>query len=299
MRLPAEGTRVVVRYRLPAGSAPPMTDVIGHLERSGPVLRVRTKHGDVVSVAADDVVTIKALTATPVRTGDIRNLEHAAACGWPGTEQAWLDGWLLRFADGVTHRGNSAVPLGMETNVSALPAIIEWYAARAVTPWLSLPDRVIRVEAAAWQLETMVMVRDLSPADADQPDESVRLTAFPDTAWLRVYEREVRPEVLTAVVNGDVAFGSIPEAAVGRAAVTEAPDGTRWVGLSAVRVDGAQRRRGHARRVCAALIGWGARKDATRAYIQVLADNSAGIALWESMGFTVHHRSRYADARSL
>ena len=69
----------MVRYRLPAGSVPPLTDVIGHLEAIGPTLRVRTKRGDVVDVAAADVVAIKALAAAPVRTGDIRNLEHAAA----------------------------------------------------------------------------------------------------------------------------------------------------------------------------------------------------------------------------
>ena len=58
---------------------------------------MRTKRGDVVDVAAADVVAIKALAAAPVRTGDIRNLEHAAALAWPGVEQQWLGGWLLRF----------------------------------------------------------------------------------------------------------------------------------------------------------------------------------------------------------
>ncbi|MGB7361548.1 MAG: hypothetical protein WA931_00805 [Rhodococcus sp. (in: high G+C Gram-positive bacteria)] len=32
---PAVGARVVVRYRLPDGSAAPLTDVIGHLEALG------------------------------------------------------------------------------------------------------------------------------------------------------------------------------------------------------------------------------------------------------------------------
>ena len=86
---------------------------------------------------------------------------------------------------------------------------------------------------------------------------------------------------------------------MGRAAVTDAPDGTRWVGLSALRSPRAQRRRGHARDLCAALLAWGADRGATRAYAQVLDDNTAAIALFESMGFAVHHRSRYVDARSL
>jgi N-acetylglutamate synthase len=109
----------------------------------------------------------------------------------------------------------------------------------------------------------------------------------------------VPADVLTAVHGGEVVFARVDGAAVGRAAVTEASDGVRWVGLSAVRVAEAHRRRGHARRLCAALVRWGADHGATRAYVQVLVDNAAGIGLYESMGFSVQHHSRYADARSL
>ncbi|MDO3637530.1 putative acetyltransferase, partial [Mycolicibacterium arseniciresistens] len=103
--LPPTGTRVSLRYRLPPGSSPPLTDVVGHLIAVGPTLRVRTKRGDEVDVAAADVVAVKALADAPVRTADIRNLEHAAAGAWPGRRQEWLDGWLLREAGGHTHRG--------------------------------------------------------------------------------------------------------------------------------------------------------------------------------------------------
>ena len=119
--LPPVGTRVSLRYRLPAGSVPPLTDVVGHLLEVGPVLRVRTKRDDVVDVAAADVVAIKALTAAPVRTGDIRNLEYAAAMAWPGIEQQWIDGWLLRYGHGSTRRANSAVPLEVRGGLSACP----------------------------------------------------------------------------------------------------------------------------------------------------------------------------------
>ena len=60
-----------------------------------------------------------------------------------------------------------------------------------------------------------------------------------------------------------------------------------------------QRRRGHARGLCSALLAWGAERGATRAYVQVLVDNRAGIALYESLGFTTQHRSRYLDAALL
>jgi GNAT superfamily N-acetyltransferase len=285
----------MVRYRLPAGSVPPLTDVIGHLEATGPTLRVRTKRGDVVDVAAADVVAIKALAAAPVRTGDIRNLEHAAALAWPGVEQQRLDGWLLRFGRGSTRRANSAVPLDVPT-VFDVSSIIDWYDARAVTPLISAPDRLFRIPPGVpIDAETLVMTGEVTV----RRSSAVAITARPDDEWLRLYRREVPVDVLTAVIDGDLAFATYGGDAVGRGAVTESPEGTRWVGLSAVHVVETARRRGLARELCYALLAWGAQRGATRAYVQVLADNAAATRLYESMGFSVHHRSRYVDARSL
>ena len=295
-RLPSVGTRVALRYRLPAGSVPPLTDVIGHLLAVGPRIRVQTKTGAVVEVSLDDVVAVKALTAAPVRTSQIRATEHAAALAWPGIERQWLNGWLLRAADGHTHRGNSAVPLGVEADLGAVPSIVEWYDSHGLTPWLSVPNRLLRLPFGVGpHLETVVMVRELT---SGEPDSAVTLATQPDDQWIRLYRRDVPVDVLTAVVDGEVAFATIADAAAGRGAVTTVDSG-RWLGMSAVRVVEEQRRRGHARTLCAALLAWGAERGATRAYVQVLADNATAIALYESMGFTIQHRSRYVDARSL
>jgi N-acetylglutamate synthase len=288
------GARVVVRYRLPAGSVPPLTDVIGHLEAVGPTLTVRTKRGEAVDISAEDVVTVKALAAAPVRTGDIRNLEYAAALAWPGVEQAWIGGWLLRFGCGSTRRANSAVPLNV-SGTAEVSAVIDWYATRGVAPLVAAPDRLLRIPPGApTDAETVIMTAELDFASGP-----ATITRRPDDEWMRLYRREVPVDVLTAVVDGEVAFGLLGDAAVGRAAVTTAPDGTRWVGLSAVHVAEEARRRGLARDLCAALLAWGGEQGATRAYVQVLADNPAALRLYESMGFSVHHRSRYVDARSL
>ncbi|HEV7853464.1 MAG TPA: GNAT family N-acetyltransferase [Mycobacterium sp.] len=292
--LPAVGTRVSLRYRRPAGSVPPLTDVIGHLERTGPRIRVRTKSGAVVEIAAGDVVAVRSLSAAPVRTSQIRATEHAAALAWPGTEQEWIDGWLLRGAGGHTHRANSAVPLGIGANVSSVPAIVDWYSGRGQTPWLAVADRLVDMPGhVAAHLETVVMVRDLP---AGQSDATVTLAPRPDARWLRLYERAVPVDVLSAVVDGVVVFATRDDAAVGRAAVTTAPDGTRWAGMSAVRVADGRRREGHARALCLALMAWATEQGADRCYVQVLADNVPAIGLYEQLGFTTQHRARYIDA---
>jgi ribosomal protein S18 acetylase RimI-like enzyme len=271
---------------------PPLNDVVGHLLDVGPTLQVKTKLGDVVTIAADDVVSIRPLSAAPVRNRDIRNLEHAAALGWPGVEQQWLGGWLLRFGHGITRRANSAVPL-LPTPGEHVGEIVDWYAARGAPPLLAVPDRLFRVPLdQPTDGENVVMARPLTEGAANA---SVSLTSRPDDGWLRLHPREVPVDVLTAVVDGVVAFGRIEDAAVGRVAVTSAPDGTRWAGLSSVHVAEAARRRGLARSLCDALLGWATEQGATRAYVQVLAENTAATRLYQSMGFGEHHRSRYVS----
>jgi N-acetylglutamate synthase len=290
---PDLGTRVTVRYRRPAGSVPPLTDAVGHLLAVDPLVRVRTKTGAVVEFSPADVVALRVLTDAPVRASAIRALEHAAAAAWPGVERTWLEGWLLRAGRGVTFTVNSAVPLGISAHVSAIPAIVAWYDGRDVTPWLAIPDRLMRPPPGlASEHAERVLVRDVSDLSGREPDPLITLSARPDDAWLRTHRGEVPVDALTAVIDGELAFGAHAGGAVARAAVTDAPDGTRWVGLSALCA--ADHRTAAAGRLCEALLSWGAQRGATRGYLRAHAAGATALA--ESLGFRLHHRTRYFRA---
>jgi ribosomal protein S18 acetylase RimI-like enzyme len=298
--LPDIGTRVSLRYLRPAGSDPPMADVIGHLLEAGPRVRVRAADGEVHELRRSDVLYVRRLTDRPVKNSQIRAVEHAAALAWPGTEHHWLDGWWLRAGGGVTLRANSAVPLDMFVQTHPIPAIIDWYTQRGLPPRLAVPERLLPVpDILAAECETRTLVRDLAAAGSDPEGRDVALSPRPDAGWLGCYARDVPVEVLTAVAGGEAVFAAIAGVAVGRAAVTESPDGTRWVGLSALRVADGHRGRGHARSVCAALQSWGRARGATRGYVQVRSDDPAAFGFFEALGFTGQHRSRYLDARTL
>jgi len=259
---PTLGTRVTVRYRRRAGSVPPLTDAVGHLLALDPMVRVRTKTGAVVEFAAADVVALRVLSDAAVRTSEIRALEHAAAAAWPGIEETWLDGWLLRAGRGPTLATNSAVPLEISAGADTIPSIIAWYARRNLIPRLAIPDRLLR----------------LPPGLLDDGSEQVLVREVP--------EPDDSPEF-------DV-FGAHPDAAVPRAAVTDAPNGTRWVGLPVLRATDQT----SARRTYEALLAWGARAGATRGYLRVEEHDAGTAALAQSLGFRLHHRSRYFTARS-
>jgi hypothetical protein len=303
---PALGTRVTVRYRRPSGSVPPLTDAVGHLLAVDPMVQVQTKTGTVAEFAPADVVALRVLTDAPVRTSQIRALEHAAAAAWPGIERTWLDGWLLRAGYGATFAANSAVPLDISASKDTIPSILAWYTRRNLTPRLAIPDRLLRLPAGLRDEGTeRVLVRDVRNVPDGEPDPFITMSSRPDHAWLQLYHRDVRRQipldVLAAVIDGELIFGAHPGGAVARAAVTDAPDGTRWVGLWALRATEDLSAAGPARQVCEALLGWGARRGATRGYLRVGhgvgRQDSGATALAQSLGFRLHHGTRYFPAQ--
>lgn len=237
---PELGARVMVRYRLPAGSVAPLTDVIGHLLQATSLVRIQTNTGEIVEFAQSEVVAQRTLSDKPVRASEIRALEHADALAWPGIERQWLDGWLLRAGPDDTNAANSAVPLDISATQSAIPAIVDWYRSRDRVPRLAVPDRLLRL-----------------------PDKG---------------EHANRMMVCDVQANPDVE----PSASATQAAVTDAPDGTRWVGLS--RIDTAS---------CEALLAWGASRGATRGYLRIAEDDRATAELARTLGFVLHHHARY------
>lgn len=272
--LPGIGVRVSLRYLRPQGSQPPMGDVIGQVVETGPVVRVRSADGVIHEFRHADVLYVRRLTDRPVKNSAIRSVEHAAALAWPAGEHQWLDGWLLRAEPGADLAANSAVPLDMFAHPNTIPAIIDWYAQRDLPPTLAIPERLLRVPESIPDLwETRTLVREL-PADA--PAEQVTLAA-----------------------DGEVVLASIPGVAQGRGAVTDAPDGTRWLGVTGLHVVPEHRGQGHGRAVCAALQAWGADRGATRGYAQLASDDPHTFAFFEAVGFAGQHRTRYIDARSL
>ncbi|HXS84595.1 MAG TPA: GNAT family N-acetyltransferase [Mycobacterium sp.] len=232
---PELGARVMVRYRLPAGSVPPLTDVIGHLLQATPLVRIQTKTGEIVEVAPDEVVAQRTLSDKPVRASEIRALEHADALAWPGIERQWLDGWLLRAGPDDTYAANSAVPLDISATQSAIPGIVDWYRSRDRIPRLAVPDRLLRLPDQGEHANRM-MVCDVHPG---------------------------------------------PDIEQSGAVITDAPDGTRWVGLSRIREGSG------------ALLAWGASHGATRGYVRIAEADRATAELARTLGFVLHHHARY------
>jgi ribosomal protein S18 acetylase RimI-like enzyme len=306
------GRRVVVRYRLADGDL--ATDVLGRLVgRHADTLRIERADGSVVDVRLADVVAAKPVPARSVARRDVRALEAAAAMGWRALETAQLGGWLLRAAAGFTRRANSCLPLadpGLPLR-AAVAEVERWYTARRMPPsfQVSIPlaEAVdAHLDVLGWgppSEDVLVMTAPLEPiADALRPDLApVAVATEPDESWLAAYH--YRGETLPGharrvLVDADtVGFAAVDDGgrrvAIARGAVTDAPDGRRWVGITAVEVAPVDRRRGLGTHVVAGVARWAGRHGATDVYLQVAEDNAAALATYQRLAFVEHHRYHY------
>ncbi|NDL59767.1 N-acetylglutamate synthase, CG3035 family [Phytoactinopolyspora mesophila] len=310
------GRRVVVRYRL-HNDTHSATDVLGILETwADGVLRVRRDRAEPddtpVTIAEPDVIAIKAIPARPVTNRDIRDLEAAAAQGWQGLEIHHIEGWILRAAGGFTRRANSCLPLGDPGQPldDAIAAVEQWYRDRALAPTFQIPDRLAgalghALDARGWSHDADVIVMTAPVDDVRRGTKAelpaVRVDPRPDDAWLGSYHYrggDLPPHGIDVLTNADtVGFASVDDGgqrvAIARGAVTDAPSGRRWLGVTAVEVAPHARRRGLGSHIVAGLAEWAANHDASDAYLQVEEINTVAQATYRKLGFGDHHSYHY------
>ncbi|WP_370324544.1 GNAT family N-acetyltransferase [Euzebya sp.] len=236
------------------------------------------------------------------------DLERIAALGWQAPDTAHLGGWLLRAAGGFTGRANSVLPLG-DPGVpldDALDQVRDWYARRGLSGLVVVPEPSRSDLAAALAdrgatdaaAPVAVMVAPVDGVRVEAAgDHDIEVVRHPEAAWLARFADyrgvdRLAPVVGDVLTRGDVAFGQVKVdgevVGIGRAAVAEG-----WVGLTAVSVDGAHRRRGIARAVAGALVRWGAGRGGRDVYVQVTSTNEPALGMWRRLGFVDHHTYRY------
>ncbi|WP_432564590.1 GNAT family N-acetyltransferase [Kineococcus sp. SYSU DK003] len=316
------GSRVVVRHRLPDGSA---SDALGDLVGADAVtLRIATRRGE-VSVARADVLAAKPVPPPPVRRGaphtaiGTEDLERVMAEHWRPLERLDLGGWRLRASEGFTGRANSALAVGDPglPVPQAVEAVERFYAARGLRAVVSvahpadgLGEGTQPAEALAargWTVRTptvvMTAATDDLPGASDVPLPAglhVQTSPEPDAAWLAQYHYQGAPTVPPAgrriLVSADeqvfvrVVDGS-ETVAIARGSLSPG-----WAGVTAVETAPSHRRRGLARRVLAEIADWARSRGAPCTYLQVQADNDGARALYAGQGFTVHHAYHYRVA---
>lgn len=297
------------RLSEPGVAGEKFTDTVGVLTSwNDGVLRITRKSGESVRVPESALVAGKVVPSAPARrhgpAASYEELARVAARAWRPVESERLGEWELRAAAGFTRRANSVLPLGdpgMPLD-EALTAVRRWYAERGLPAYVQTATGAegtqeplcAELERRGWVREVTAEVWTGEVAQVADLSEGtgVVLSREADEAWLARYQRKGVSEVALRVLAGgpSVWFATVPggdpaaPAAIGRCVV----DG-RWVSFAAVEVDPAQRRRGLATAVMAALARRALDEGASAAWLQVETDNAGARALYAGMGFAAHH----------
>ncbi|MFD1545126.1 GNAT family N-acetyltransferase [Nonomuraea guangzhouensis] len=227
---------------------------------------------------------------------DFDLLVHEA---WPAYEQRTHDGWILRYAGGVTKRANSVLALGRPADLAgAIEAAEAFYAEKGQRSVFSvgvgaMPGLDDELAARGYGVvdPTVIMVGGGGP----EPVHRVRVEERPWPEWLETWWA-VDGRYAEGVAAAERICEGVPAlyAAVeedGRAvAVGRGVPQGETLGIYCMATLPRARRRGLARSVLRALVRRGG---ARSAYLVTTAPNEAAQALYRSEGFEVRARYHY------
>ena len=204
-----------------------------------------------------------------------RDAQLRAFALFPDLETEPLGDWVLRRSPTTTaRRANSVLAFGPSGVAADVEVVIRHYERPIAAVLPGTPEEEL-FRDRGWDLES---------ADADTSFQiagtATAIRALPDSA--------VEVEI-------DDSSGRAEARIDDRAGGYAGCDGD-WVGFGGLWVVPSARRSGLGLAVVGALLDWGAAQGATTAYLQVLANNSPAVALYQRLGFREHHRYRYLAA---
>ncbi len=237
-------------------------------------------------------------------------IEPAALIAWPARARVDLDGWVLRFTDGYTHRGNSVATLSFagRSLEGAIERVEREYRARGLPPMFQLAAHVrpeVLAEALGargYEMISPTFVRRTTPShvlaclpavgnvgcETRASDAFAKLVLAGSRSEADGRERldilgRIEAPVLcvTAFENGKAVSCGMGVNVGGK------------VGINLMRTDVAHRRKGHAQRVLSAIALWAREMNADMLYLGVEMANTPAVALYAGAGFEPAYSYRY------
>ncbi len=228
---------------------------------------------------------------------------------WPSIQTLLYDGWILRFAHGVTRRSNSVNPiLGSRLDVEGkisfceklyckknLPTIFK-LTSHVYPPGL---DEILDQRGYHTQAETSVQTCDLTQAHfAIKPGIVLNEELHED--WVRSFVELNEYDTSKIQTYYIILKNIIPEAVYASYSISNQIVGCGLgvmqrdhIGLFDIVVDKEHRGVGLGYYIVTALMQWGKSKGATTSYLQVMLDNSVALHLYKKLGFDEQYQYWY------
>ena len=298
--LGAIGKRVTIRLREPGGG---FRDIVGILQNERELINSKSK---LISFSPDEIAIWREIKPLPDLAGKgaplsqrIIELEKLSDLTWPAEENIEYGNWRLRISDGFSMRANSVLPIG-EPPIDlavAVNHVISTYRENKLRPTFSIPlpifeelDRYLEQVGWSIKIEANFLIRDIGAVELpSHPDYSVEILDNPSKVWLEVNSDQPLEKIMLryparygAIKNGQEVI------AIGRIATLGS-----WSIVTRLFVNPSFRGKGLAKAFMNNLLSAAVSDGATKVALQVDNENGAALALYQSMGFTTHHKFVY------
>jgi GNAT superfamily N-acetyltransferase len=223
-------------------------------------------------------------------------VEETCLNAWPALREVLLDGWLLRFSNGLTRRANSANPLRpvAHADIAACEALYRRLGLPTIFRVLTLIDPLVeeRLAAAGYtsEGESCALFGAIDEIEARQ-DPEVRLSSRASPEWFAAMAAlQQHTQEQAATYRGIIAHIAIPAAFAALSvdgATAALAYGAIHNGLlcyESVITDNRRRGRAYGRRIVMALAAWAKENGAQGACLEVEAGNLPARRLYDAIG---------------
>lgn len=243
---------------------------------------------------------------------DIKTIEDLSLNAWPSFQMQVYDGWIMRYSGFYTHRTNCVEQIGasilpLDEKIPYCERIYRRWDTPCIFKISPVTDPALDglLSARGYEIEHRVynMTADISRLPASFENE----TPLPLTVETRVSREWIDGlfalKGTTNALHKRIVPGMYAAIPMDEAAVSVClPDGScgatglgildrDYIGVYAIHVREDLRRKGLAGAIVKRILAEGRRRGATRAYLQVVADNMPARNLYRKLGFT----DAYAD----
>lgn len=240
---------------------------------------------------------------------EIKIIEDLSLNAWPSYQMQMYDGWILRYSSFYTYRTNCVDQIG--ASYLPIPEKVN-YCERVYRRWqtpaifkispLSDPELEDELLTRQYQIrhETDVMTRDLSDLSYT-PLTNLKITNRVTYQWLEglfqlkdtenIVHRRMVPAMYDAIPKDEIAVLLIDgETVVATGLGILDRD---YVGVYAIHVGEAYRRRHYAQDIVNTILTEGRKHGAKKAYLQVVSDNEPARELYRKLGFSKSYSYRF------
>lgn len=298
--LGAIGKRVTIRLHEPKGG---YRDIVGILQSERQLITSKSK---TISFSPDEIAIWREIKPIPDLAGKgaplsqrIMELEKLSDLTWPAQEIMEYGKWRLRISDGFSMRANSVLPIGEPPIdlAAAVDEVISIYRKNKLKPTFSIPlpifeelDRYLEQHSWDIKIDANFLIKDIGAIEfSNHPQFELEILDYPSKLWLEVNSDQPLEKIMRryparygALKNGEQII------AVGRIATLGS-----WSIVTRLFVNPSFRGKGLAKILMNNLLSAAVNDGATKVALQVDNENGAALALYQSMGFTMHHKFVY------